>query len=124
MTSPPLDRRHGSGRRTSDEDALDADVLLGYEKWAGQIWRHRGKLAAIIGMTGSIAGCVVGYLGRSHDLDAIRVHVSADSLRLARVESVQLEQAKLEALKMSMLCSLVRRVDPRGVPVECGTMTR
>lgn len=117
-TGPP--ERRVRTRRAGDEDKLDPSVLLGYERWAGQIWRHRGKVAAAIGMTASLAGCVVGYLGRAHDLDAVKARITADSTRLANVEVVVSEQAKLEALKMSMLCSLVRRVDPPGVPAECG----
>jgi hypothetical protein len=126
MTSPPPDRRH-VGRRQGDDlhdDALDPAILLGYEQWAGQVWRHRGKLAAIIGMTGSLAGCVVGYLGRSHDLDGVKTHVTVDSARIAKVEEFQAAQERTEAVKMQMLCSLTRRIDPLGVPVECGAIQK
>jgi hypothetical protein len=66
---------------------------------------------------GSALGCVVGYVGRAHDLDDVRV-------RLAKVEQYQAEQVKTEALKMSMLCSLTRRIDPLGTPAECGDFQR
>jgi hypothetical protein len=104
------ERRQSGGRRADDE--LTPEILLGYERWAGQLWRHRGKLAVLIGATTSLAGCVVGYMGRAHDIDEVKV-------RLARVEVVQDEQVRLEGVKMQMLCSLVRRIDPLGVPADC-----
>lgn len=113
LGNPRPERRRSSGRRSEDE--LSSEILLGYERWAGAIWRHRGKVAAMIGMTGSLVGCVVGYVGRAHDLDDVRS-------RLVKVEQYQEDQVKTEALKMSMLCSLMRRIDPLGTPVECGTM--
>jgi hypothetical protein len=56
-------------------------------------------------------------VGRAHDLDDVRV-------RLAKVEQYQAEQVKTEALKMSMLCSLTRRIYPQGTPAECGDFQR
>lgn len=96
----------------SDEEALDPHVLRGYERWAGQMWKHRGKIALVFGTCTSIAGCVVGYMGRAHDMDDFKT-------RLTKVEVVQNEQVRLDGVKMQMLCSLVRRIDPPGVPADC-----
>jgi hypothetical protein len=108
------ERRDGYPRRDDDmrDDALDPAILLGYEAWAGRVWRHRGKLAAIIGLAGSAAGCVAGYLGRAGDL------AKMDS-RLTRVEGAQAILQQNEDAKMNMLCSLTRRIDPLGLPLQC-----
>jgi hypothetical protein len=115
---PGLDRRKQI-RREDDmrDDALDPAILLGYEAWAGSVWRHRGKIAAGIGMLGTLVGCVAGYIGRAHDLDDVKS-------RLARVEETQATLLQSESLKMSMLCSLTRRIDPLGTPAECGAIQR
>lgn len=123
--SEPTERRPPSGlagRR--DDDALDPAVLAGYEQWAGQMWRNRGKIAAVLAVCSSLAGCVVGYLGRAHDLDLVRTEVTVTVTRLEKVEAAVTEQAQAEAVNRQMLCSLVRRVDPPGVPPECGMAPR
>lgn len=111
------DRRQETRRATDDDDALDSAALLGYEAWAGRVWRHRGKILAVFTLLSWLAGCVAGYLGRANDLNDVRD-------RLSRVEGVVSEVQKNESLKMSMLCSLTRRIDPLGLPPECGAIQR
>lgn len=88
--------RRKKSRREEDElrdDALDPAILLGYEQWAGMVWRHRGKILAAFTVLSGAVGCVAGYLGRQHDLDDVKLRVTKvetaqDSLR-ANVRALQ-----------------------------------
>jgi hypothetical protein len=112
------DRRHSHGRRSEDE--LAPELLLGYERWAGHVWAHRGKIAAMIGMAGSLAGCVVGYFGRAHDLDDMKLRVARVETRLDSAVADVRELTTSARIQNITLCSLSRRLDPAGTPAECG----
>lgn len=113
------ERRQQAGRRETDDDKLTAEILLGYERWAGAVWRHRGKVLFACSLLAGATGCVVGYLGREHDLDNVRTAVSVNAKRITKLEEVQAAQLQSEPLNRQMLCSLMRRIDPNGVPPEC-----
>jgi hypothetical protein len=122
----PMPERRKGARREDDlrDDALDPAVLLGYEQWAGMIWRHRGKILFAFTVLSGAVGCVAGYLGRQHDLERVNERVTANSDRITKVEQLQAEQRQMEPVKMLMLCSLTRRIDPQGVPAECNQTQR
>jgi hypothetical protein len=118
------ERRHAHGRRS--DDVLTAEVLDGYERWAGRVWAHRGKIAAGIGLLGSLAGCVVGYLGRAHDLDGMKAEIVATKTEItatrARLDSTVDDVRELKTIariQTNTLCSLSRRLDPAGTPSDC-----
>lgn len=117
MNPPREERRHSHGRRSDDE--LSTDILLGYERWAGHFWRHRGKIAAAIGLLGSALGCVAGYLGRAHDLDQVKAQLSVNTADIRTLEQRQTEHEIDVRVNRQMLCSLTRRLDPAGLPEEC-----
>lgn len=121
------ERRQGPHSR--DTDALDREILDGYERWAGRVWAHRGKIMLAISMCTGLAGCVVGYIGRAHDLDAVRADAAATRAEAAivrvRLDStiaavrVQMEDAHITKITV---CSLSRRLDPAGTPAECSAI--
>ena len=122
---PVIDRRVLT-RREDDlrDDALDPAHCSYPSSTAGSVWKHRGKIAVAIGLVSTLAGCVAGYLGRADDLNDVRARLARDSARTTALESDVGRLERNESLKMLMLCSLTRRIDPLGVPVECGTLAR
>ena len=96
----------------SRDDDPELDVAKRWTFWVKFLVFHRGKLTALATALAAIAGYTVAAYGLGRRVDKVEALATSTEKRVSRLE-------QSDPIKLYLLCTLVRRIDPPAEPPEC-----